>query len=128
MILGPIKQKSVLIVDDDSAVRRLLSVYFKSCGFATLEADTGIKAIEISKKEIPALILMDLDMPELNGLDACEIIKHEEKTKKIPVILLTGSSKISDIDGAYRKGAADYVIKPIVWDRFKTKIARFVKL
>ena len=76
-----------------------------------------------SLAQIPKVILLDLKMPKVNGLDVLKRIKFDERTKIIPVILLTSSKEDKDIEAGYRLGANSYIVKPVGFDNFTKSIA-----
>ena len=101
----------ILIVDDEEIVRRVLSSLLKKDGYQVMEAEDGEAGVELAKKEDPDVILMDLTMPKMGGLEACRLLKKDEKTKNIPVLVITalgGENKTEAIDA----GIDDFVSKP----------------
>lgn len=106
-------RKKVLIVDDSETIRTLehaaLSRYYD-----VVAATDGGDAIEIALREHPDLILMDLLMPKMNGLDACRALKGLPETKDIPIIMITTASTQGHMRDAMQAGCLDYVLKPIV--------------
>lgn len=86
----PEKQKRLLIVDDDTDIRLLLSVSLKKAGYETLQASNGVKALELLKDQAPDLIVTDAMMPLLDGYGLIRTVKMQPEIKNIPIILLTG--------------------------------------
>lgn len=109
--------KSVLIVEDDPKVLKLIKAILEGSGNITLEATDGKQAITIAKDRKPDLILMDIQMPVMNGLDATKILKADEQTKDIPVIALTAHAMQGDEEKIRQAGCDDFMTKP-----FKTKV------
>lgn len=72
----------------------------------------------------PSLILLDLKLPKIGGLEVLDAIKRDESTRSIPTIVLTSSRELSDVTEAYRRGANSYVVKPVDFDQFTAAIAR----
>jgi DNA-binding response OmpR family regulator len=104
----------VLVVDDDKR-QQLITISYLSefeSEFTILSAPNGKIAIKIAEAELPDLILMDWEMPEMNGINALAHLKQEEKTKNIPVIMVTALANAQDLEYALDLGAADYVKKP----------------
>lgn len=101
----------VLTVDDDKTIRKLVSMYLKSKGYQVIEASDGLAGLETFKQQPVDLVLLDLRMPGLDGLEVLAEIKKEQPD--MPVIVFSGTEKISDAVKAIRLGAWDYVLKPI---------------
>jgi CheY-like chemotaxis protein len=119
-------KKTVLVVDDEEPIRLLVKVSLKRMAPDTdvIMVDSPLKAIEIAESKKPDLIISDLSMPDMSGIELCSVLKISPITHDIPFILLTGSSKTGDIDKAYSAGIADYILKPINYDRFSQKIGQ----
>ncbi len=105
--------KKIMVVDDSPTERAFLEGLLKRRGYDVLVVDSGEKAIERSKSDLPDLILMDVVMPGLNGFQATRAITREEKTKHIPVIICTTKDQETDKIWGLRQGARDYVTKPL---------------
>ena len=102
----------ILIADDDAVILDTLAVMLEDAGYQVIRADDGLEAVELAKKEMPSLILLDIHMPELNGLKACKILKSDTMTKAIPVVMLTVDGRINEIRRALEAGAKSYITKP----------------
>ena len=100
----------ILVVDDEETIRDLLSTFLTADGYEVITAADGAEALELAKTESPQVILMDVKMPGLDGIEACKRLKSEEKTKFIPVIMITGYQDRAV--EAYLEGADDFVNKP----------------
>ena len=116
------ERKKVLIIDDESSYRGMARLILEEKGYAVLEADDGNKGIERAGKERPNLILLDINMPQIDGLETLKILKAGEKTKNIPVVMCTIQDKVGDIDKSFAAGAAGYVIKPYEPEKILEKI------
>ncbi len=118
-------KKKVLIVDDEPGVRELVNRIL-SKSYAVLEAQDGAEAVDMSRSQKPDIILMDMMMPKVDGLTACYLIKKDEATKKIPVVMITAvgfdlNKKLSqDI-----MGADGYITKPFTPKDLQTAIDQF---
>lgn len=123
--------KTILIVDDEQDLLDLIEYNLKQHGFNVLKTENGRQGIELAQKHNPDLILLDIMMPHMDGLEVCEKLRNEESTSGIPVIFLTarGDEK-TEIEGL-DKGADDYITKPIstkkLMSRIKTVLRRFEK-
>jgi len=110
---------NVLVVDDSAFMRTLLSKIFKNTPNVgeIMEAENGIKALELYKKKRPDLVTMDIDMPEMNGLDVAKKIKSFDPKAKI--VMVTSSDKTDTREEAEKIGMCGYITKP--FDRVKIK-------
>jgi two-component system phosphate regulon response regulator PhoB len=104
--------KTILVVDDEEDIRELLTLNLTREGYEVIVAETGEGALELAQTRRPALIILDLMLPGIGGLDACKILKGNDRTRKIPVIMLTAKSEESDVVAGLELGAADYIAKP----------------
>ena len=103
---------TVLIVDDDPVVRRMLQLTFESEGFLVATAADGVEALSDIRAEPPAVIVLDIMMPKLDGMKVMRELKSDDALRDIPVILLSAKATSLDIDLGLKAGAADYVTKP----------------
>ena len=107
------KDKKILIVDDNEKTIQLLGDYLRSNGdFITSVAKNGKEAIDRAEKNRPDLILMDINMPIMDGLEACEVLKSKENLKNIPVIFITAQDSIEDKVRALDGKGNDFITKP----------------
>jgi DNA-binding response OmpR family regulator len=113
----------VLYIDDDQNLRKLVEYNLRLGGFKVYLAGDGPTGIKIACKHKPKVILLDVLMPEMDGLEVLSELKYNRKTSKIPVFMLTSKQKLDDIERAFEVGADDYITKPFD----PTKIAGLVK-
>ena len=104
--------KNILVVEDDSDIRELISFNLSNQGHQVFEANNGELGIEKAREKLPDLILLDLMLPGLHGLDVCRIIKADKETKDIPIIMVTAMGQEEDIVKGLETGADDYITKP----------------
>lgn len=102
---------TILLVDDIEDNRKLLEFDLEDDGHKVLEADSGPAALELLKTEKPDMILLDVNMPGMSGLELLDILKKDKKYQSIPVIMVTANDMDEEITAALDKGANDYVIK-----------------
>ena len=102
---------TLLIIDDDDVVRASIAAYLEDSGFKVLQANNGVQGLELFDREQPDLLVCDLRMPQIDGLELIRRING--KASEIPVIVLSGAGVMSDAVEALRLGAADYLIKPL---------------
>jgi len=104
--------KTILVVDDEEDILELLDYNLSKDGFRVVRAATGEKALELAKSERPDLIVLDLMLPGVDGLDVCKLIRAERSTSSIPIVMLTAKGGEADIVLGLELGADDYVTKP----------------
>jgi len=107
------KKRRILVVDDNPVNIRLIKTILEKEGYDTVSATDGPAAIETARAESPDLVLMDIFMGEMSGLDACRLIKEEKETGDIPVIFVTANTDDAVLQKAFESGGSDYVRKPI---------------
>jgi adenylate cyclase len=103
---------SVLIVDDDPVVRRMLQLSFESEGFNVLTASDGIEGLETIRSDRPDVVVLDIMMPKLDGMKVMRELNSDADLRGTPVILLSAKATSLDIELGLKAGAADYVTKP----------------
>ncbi|RZA19696.1 MAG: response regulator, partial [Proteobacteria bacterium] len=102
---------TLLIIDDDDVVRASLAAYLEDSSFSVLQANNGLQGLQVFEQQQPDLVICDLRMPQVGGLDL--IRQVTELSPDIPVIVLSGAGVMNDAVEALRLGAADYLIKPL---------------
>lgn len=105
-------KKKILVVDDEKDILELLEYNLEKEGYEVLKATTGEEALELTEKKLSDLIILDLMLPDLDGLEVCKILKRNTKTALIPIIMLTAKGEESDIIVGLELGADDYITKP----------------
>lgn len=103
---------SILIVDDEAAIRELLKFNLQKEGYHVLEAETGPDGLVIAKTEKPDLVILDLMLPGIDGLEICRNLKSQQNTAGIPIIMLTAKNEEIDKIIGLELGADDYLTKP----------------
>jgi DNA-binding response OmpR family regulator len=105
-------KSKILIVDDEKDILELVSLILSGEGLQVFQAQDGLSALEIARKEKPDLVLLDIMMPEIDGWEVLKILKIEEETKDIPVAMLTCKTETRDKVLGIQEGAVDYITKP----------------
>jgi DNA-binding response OmpR family regulator len=105
------EKKKVLIVEDDPFIRDIYQVKFSQDGFEVVGADNGMEALKKMEQLIPDIILLDIVMPYMDGMETLKNIKAKEEWKKIPIIMLTNISEKEKITESEGYGVNDYLIK-----------------
>ena len=120
--------KNIIVVEDDLDIRELISFNLANEGHQVFEANNGEVGIDKARNNNPDLILLDLMLPGIQGLDVCRIIKSDQETKEIPIIMVTALGQEEDIVKGLETGADDYVTKPYsvteLMARIKTQLRR----
>jgi DNA-binding response OmpR family regulator len=102
----------VLIVDDDPDIQRLVSYNLTQAGFEVTTAENGRKALDSVHKHPPDLIILDLMLPDIDGMEVCRTLRQGENSRRIPIVMLTARSEEIDRVIGFELGADDYVMKP----------------
>lgn len=114
---------TVLVVEDTFAVRRVVKKYVETEGYAVLEAEDGVQAIEAVSNNQVDLILLDVMLPKLDGFNVLKILRADPRYKKIPVILCTAKNQREDVILAKKLGASTYLVKPFNRETLSSKMA-----
>jgi two-component system cell cycle response regulator DivK len=120
------RTKIVLIADDVQDAREIYAAYFESRGFRTVTARDGESAVALTTSLKPDVVVMDLAMPRLDGIGATQRLKRDQRTRHIPVIVLTGYPDRAIQDGALDAGAAAFLTKPCLPEDLETTVRRVI--
>jgi twitching motility two-component system response regulator PilH len=104
--------KKILVIDDMQSELQLMRQYLESAGYAVIMAQSGHEALTIVQSDCPDVIVTDLVMPELTGLELCRLLKKEASTAKIPIVACSTKDRQVDQVWAKKQGIAVYVVKP----------------
>lgn len=119
----PQKQKIILIVDDDTSIREILATQLTRLNYKTFIAADGKEGVALFKKEKPDLVLMDVMMPVMDGLAACQMMRSfEKKGERTPVLFLTARDSQHDKFTSALSGGDDYVIKPVSLQDLRVRV------
>lgn len=116
------KGHKIMVVDDDDVILNMMKQLLEAAGFICNTAQDGKIAIKMVSESIPDLIILDVAMPEMDGLEVCEILRKEETTREIPIIFLSAQTELEDRMRGFEKGADDYVPKPFSFDELHARI------
>ena len=105
-------KRTVLLADDDPGLRRLVGATLGSEHFNLLAAADGEETLSVARQSLPALILLDINMPRRNGLEVCRMLKTDPTTSHIKIVMLTASGSDADRTRAFEASADDYFVKP----------------
>lgn len=109
---------NILIVEDDEKGLELSKIIIESLGYETLLARHGEEGVRMAKEQLPDLILMDIQMPVMDGISALKALRSDERTKEIPIIAVTSYAMKGDKEHLFEVGFIDYISKPISKDSF----------
>ncbi len=118
--------KNIMVVDDSFTTRKMLSFLLKGEGFNVVSAENGIDALEKLPFSNIDIIITDLNMPQMDGLELVNSLKKNPDYKEIPVIMLTTESEDSDKQKGFEAGASSYLIKPIPQDVLIKEVKKFL--
>ncbi len=104
--------KTILYVEDNEYNRKIVRQLFSASAYRLMEAQDGEDGVAAAQKELPDLILMDVQLPKMSGLDATRALKADARTKHIPVIIITSFALSGDREKAAEAGATNYLAKP----------------
>lgn len=110
--IAAVPDVKVLLVDDDPVILRLLQVNFEMEGYTVICANDGVEGLEKARSERPDIVLLDIMMPRMDGLEVTRKLKGSDETRHIPIILLSAKAQASDVQVGREMGADDYLTKP----------------
>jgi two-component system phosphate regulon response regulator PhoB len=117
----------ILVVDDEEDIRELVALNLAPEGFDVLACDTGECALDTARRKQPDLIILDLMLPGIDGLEVCKTLKADAKTKHIPIVMLTAKGEEADIVTGLEVGADDYMTKPFSGKVLVARVRRLLR-
>jgi two-component system cell cycle response regulator DivK len=118
--------KKVLIVEDNELNMKLFHDLLEAFGYETIETRDGMAALDLARQHMPDLILMDIQLPEVSGLDVTKWLKEDETTRGIPVVAVTAFAMKGDEERIREGGCEAYLSKPITVTTFMDTVRRFI--
>jgi DNA-binding response OmpR family regulator len=118
----------ILAVDDSITIRKLIRKAFREYNCDILEAPNGVEGLALVNKEKPQLIILDITMPVMDGVEMLSRLKNESELKKIPVIMLTAEGGKEHVTKVVRMGVQDYIVKPFKQDELLERTQKVVRL
>ncbi|MEP6834525.1 MAG: EAL domain-containing protein [Gemmatimonas sp.] len=106
-------RRTVLVADDDIIMRSIVCAVLRESGYATLEAENGEQALAMARAHEPAMLVLDIEMPGMDGFQVCEIVRSDAEISEMPVLVLTGREDSDAIRRAFEIGATDFATKPL---------------
>lgn len=122
------KPEVILVADDEALNRKVLRELLTSKGFQVEEAVDGEAAVAKTRETTPELVLLDVRMPRLDGFEACRILKHDERTQFIPIVLITALSSVEDRVAGIEAGADDFLSKPFYQAELLARVRSLIRL
>lgn len=126
--LEPQTKARVIVVDDDPCVLDILKLMLENSGNSVMAFTSGAAALAALKTEAPDLVLLDISMPGMNGLELCELLKQDPALEDVPVIFLSGLNATEDKVRGFRVGGVDYITKPFQPEEVLARVATHLKL
>ncbi len=120
-------ERTILVVDDDAALRDTLAYNLRGEGYLVLTAGDGVAALETARHNAVDLVLLDLMLPRLDGLDVCRQLRARAETAKVPVLILTARGEETDKVVGLELGADDYVTKPFSWNEVRARVRALLR-
>jgi two-component system cell cycle response regulator DivK len=117
----------ILIVDDNENNRKLARDVLEFAGFETVEATGGVEAVALTIEHLPALVLMDIRMPDMNGTEALKLLREDSRTAEIPIVALTSSTMRGDEQRFLAEGFDGFLAKPISVREFPDQVREFLR-
>ena len=118
----------ILVAEDEADIRFMTAFTLRYGGFEVVEAVDGVQALELARQVQPDLILLDVIMPKMDGLEACKQLKQQPSLSSIPIIMVTTRGEIHNVETAFENGCADYVTKPINLEELSLLIRRAIEV
>ena len=123
MILrGTERTARILVADDDPTSRHLARAVLEQAGFAVEEVVDGLAAVAAFERELPDLVLLDVEMPGLDGLSVCRTIRERRDGRQVPIVMATGLDDMASIEAAFAAGATDFISKPVNWALLRHRV------
>ncbi|MBN1653198.1 MAG: response regulator [Deltaproteobacteria bacterium] len=117
----------LLIIDDAQTIRSYIAAILENEGYRVLHASNGLDGLRLVREENPDLVLLDIEMPLMDGLECCRRIKQDPSLENIRVIMVTTLSQYSKVTEAFKAGADDYIVKPIEPKELRDKVRELIK-
>jgi DNA-binding response OmpR family regulator len=102
----------ILSIEDTTSFRRLIKMTLEFEGFEVIEAECGQRGLDYARAQVPDLILLDLMLPDISGLEVCKELRKDSRLSKIPIVVLSSSDDSDEIENCLQLGAQSYLLKP----------------
>jgi len=112
----------ILISEDEPDIRDLVAFTLRFAGYEVISSTNGEEAVQLAKKELPDMILLDVRMPRMTGYEACKRIKADPKLKDVPIVFLSAKGQETEIRDGMNAGAEEYLLKPFAPDQLTESV------
>jgi two-component system cell cycle response regulator DivK len=126
MNTDPAMKRLILIIEDNDANRYLARFILEKNGFEVVAAANGAEGVRLARERTPDLVLMDIEMPEMDGYEAAGLLRAEAATAKVPIMAFTSYAHPADREKALERGFSDYLEKPFDVDEFVRRVHRLL--
>lgn len=120
-------KKKILVIDDEPHISKLVKIILEKKGYDVVQAFMGKDGIDLAKKIIPNLIVLDVMMPNMDGFDVAKKLTSMKETKKIPIIMLSSAAQFKDRVKGIESGALEYITKPFDKNELAAKVDKILK-
>ncbi|HZC79614.1 MAG TPA: response regulator transcription factor [Ktedonobacterales bacterium] len=120
-------QRTILLVEDDSTLRETVTYNLRADGYDVVTAADGVAALQIVRQRPISLVLLDLMLPRLDGLEVCRRLRSQPETAQIPILMLTARGEETDKVVGLEMGADDYVTKPFSWNELRARVRALLR-
>lgn len=117
----------ILVIDDDTAINELIKINLELNGYSVIQAFNGVDGFAKAKQELPALVILDVMMPEVDGFTVAQRIRQSSEIAEIPIIMLTALSQLNDKVNGFNIGVDDYLTKPFEIDELLVRVRALLK-
>jgi two-component system alkaline phosphatase synthesis response regulator PhoP len=116
----------ILVVDDEPGIRELVQIILQDEGYCVITAENGVDAVQKVKDELPDMVLLDMVMPGISGLEVCRILKKDASTKFIPIVMFTVLGRDTDVKLAKESGCDGYFLKPFTPEDLVSEVKTWI--
>jgi len=120
------RKKILLVVDDSPTAILWHRLLLEDEGYEVLTAADGAEGVEVAKARIPELVLLDVIMPRMNGFEACRALRDDDRTREIPILMITTRSEMQHVMKGYESGCNEYLTKPVDRTELLTKVRSYL--
>jgi len=119
--------RSILVVDDEPTARTMLRLILVRAGFEVVEAQDGTEALEEVQRQLPDLMILDIMMPGIDGFEVCQILRSQDETADLPIIMLSARADPESVNRGLLIGATKYLTKPVMPDELTRHVREVLK-